>query len=392
VVQASEVKIRFLVEGRHERDASDMNQTSATIGWLLVIATVTACNRSGPEGPAETEALVIGAESVLLVERDAIHTGPVLSGTLEAERSATVRAEVGGSVLETTREEGQPVAAGEILARIQDNAVQDAYLSAQSGVRSAENALEVARREAERAERLVAGGALAARDLDLARSSLAAAQAQAADAIARQAQALELLEATRVRAPLAGVVSERSVNPGDVVTPGTALFTVIDPRRMRLEASVPSEQLAALEVGTPVEFEVRGYPGTTFRGVIERINPAADPVTRQVPIYVSVPNTGGRLVAGLYADGQVQRESRETLVVPLAAVDETGSAPTVLRVRGGSTERIPVTLGVRDASTERVEIVSGVAQGDTLLAGAARGITPGTPVQIGARRPLADAQ
>jgi membrane fusion protein, multidrug efflux system len=352
-----------------------------------VVAVVAGCGGPEVEGSEEADALAVGPESVVIVKHDGISTGPIISGTLETERSATVRAEIGGSVLGTFAEEGQPVGAGQLLARIDDAAVQDALLSAQSGLRSAENSVEIAEREASRAERLAAGGAIATRDAELALNQLSTAHAQLADAVARLSQAQKQLDATRVRSPLDGAVSERAVNAGDVVAPGAALFTVIDPSRMRLEAAVPSEQLGSLSVGTPVEFEVRGYPGVVFRGTIERINPAADPATRQVPIYVSVPNVGNRLVAGLFAEGQVERESRDALIIPMSALDETDAAPTVLRLRGGLTERVNVQLGVRDPETERVEIVAGLAAGDTLLTGAARTITPGTPVRIGVLSP-----
>jgi multidrug efflux pump subunit AcrA (membrane-fusion protein) len=138
-------------------------------------------------------------------------------------------------------------------------------------------------------------------------------------------------------------------------------------------------------VGAPVEFRVQGYPGRVFTGVVERINPVADPATRQVEIYVTVPNNGGALVAGLFAEGQVQSEARDALAVPAKAVDQTGQTASVLRVRAGKTERVPVQTGLRDPNAERVEVVAGLAPGDTVLVGAAMGTTPGTPVRVGGR-------
>ena len=140
--------------------------------------------------------------------------------------------------------------------------------------------------------------------------------------------------------------------------------------------------LFALKIGTPVEFEVRGYPGQTFDAHIERIAPAADPVTRQVTIFVDVPNTRGRLVAGLFAEGRVTSERRQSIVVPATAVDTGGQTPWVLRLRDGKAERVPVQIGVRDDRAERGEILTGLAAGDVLLTGAARAVTPGTPVTV----------
>jgi RND family efflux transporter MFP subunit len=324
----------------------------------------------------------IGAESVVTVAVVELRTGPLLSGELRAAREATVRAKMPGSVLEVRAEEGQSVQRGAVLARIEARPLQDALVSSQSGVRSAEQSLAVAEREADRTASLVKGGALADRDLELARSAVTGAQAQVADARARLASVRQQLDDAVVTAPISGVLSGRPVNAGDVVSPGTLLATIIDPSSMLLEASVQSDALSSLKINTPVEFEVRGYPGQTFEGHIERIAPSADPVTRQVNIFVDVPNTRGQLVAGLFAEGRVTSERRQAILVPATAVDTSGPGAWVLRLRDGKAERVPVQVGVRDDRSERIEILSGVAAGDVLLGGAARAITPGTPVTV----------
>jgi len=332
--------------------------------------------------PRQTPAVTIGKESIAVVSRQPISTGPLLSGELRPEREATVRAQVGGSLLDVRVDQGQPVREGQLLARVEASAIKDAQASAQTAVHSAEQSLQLATREAQRTEMLVKGGALAERDLETARNTVSAAQAQLAEARARLAAASTQLDYTFIRAPITGVVSNRAVGTGDVVTSGTALFTVIDPSSMRLDASVPSEALGALRVGAPVKFQVRGYPDQTFDGHIERISPVADPSTRLVPIFVSIPNTRGRLVAGLFAEGRVTSETRTALVVPSTAVDLTSARPWVLRLNNGKAERVDVELGVRDDRGERVEITSGVAEGDVLLMGAAQTVTPGTPVRV----------
>lgn len=370
-------------------------QTNRFGGWArgvaLLVATLLAagCGRDGEAEAAAPVVVSVSPENVVLASRDQIQTGPLISGSLAAEEEATIRAQVGGAVLEVLAEEGEPVRRGALLARIEDAEVRDVYASARAAVSTAEGAVQIARRDLERSQTLSDAGAVPTRNVETARVQLSNAQAQLAQAQAQFASARERLDNTRITAPITGVVSRRAVNAGDIVAPGAELFTVIDPGSMELEASVPSGELGALQVGTPVEFEVRGYPGQTFTGKIERISPAADPVTRQVPIYVEIPNTSGTLVSGLFAEGRVASESREGLVVPLAAVDTEGPAPVVMRVRGGRTEQVAVELGLRDERTERVEIVSGVEVGDTLLAGAARGIATGTPVRVGRAAPTA---
>jgi RND family efflux transporter MFP subunit len=160
------------------------------------------------------------------------------------------------------------------------------------------------------------------------------------------------------------------------------MFTVVDPTTMRLEGTVPANQLAAISIGSPVSFSVSGYPDRAFTGKITRVNPIADPATGQVRVVVSVPNSGKSLVGGLFAEGRVASERRNALVVPTTAVDVTGVKPFVIRLKDGKVERVDVELGLRDEESERVEIKSGLVQGDTLLTGAARGISPGTPVRV----------
>jgi RND family efflux transporter MFP subunit len=365
-------------------------------GILAIAALVsTACgggkDASAANTTADSATMMIGREAIAVVEKKTISTGPAISGSLAPELEATVRAEVAGPVLQTYVEAGQSVPKGTVMARIDDTALRDSHISAQSEVRTAEQSLQVARRNAERSASLAAAGAIAERDLEQANWNVTNAQSQLASARARLALASEQLAKTRVRAPFAGIVSEKSVSAGDVVQPGTEMFTVVDPSSMRLEASVPAEQLGALRVGAPVAFSVSGYPGRTFTGKIARINPTADPTTRQLRILVSLPNENRTLVAGLFAEGRVSSEAHEGLVAPMAAVDIRGLRPTVVRLRGGRVERAPVELGLRDEAAETVEISSGVAAGDTLLLGAAQGISQGTRVRVGvvADRPTA---
>ncbi len=353
--------------------------------FLLPVAfAIAACGAEADkaDAPAAPAAVQVGQENIITVVREAIVTGPIISGELRAEREATVRAEISGPVVQVNAQEGQAVRQGALLGRIEATALDDARRSAVSAVTSAENQLAVARREAERTEQLVSAGALAARDLDLAKANVTAAEAQLADARSRLVGAQEQAGDAVLRAPISGILSERAVNVGDVVSPGTALFTIIDPRSMRLEASVPSEELSALRIGATVQFSVRGYE-QPFEGRIERISPQADSVTRQVPIFVAIPNVGGRLVAGLFAEGRVVSAAANGLIVPQNAVNTSGETAWVLRVADGKAQRVDVTIGLRDPRTERVEIKAGLNEGDIVLRGAAQGITPGTPVNVG---------
>jgi RND family efflux transporter MFP subunit len=306
-----------------------------------------------------------------------------VSGSLAPEREAQIRAQIGGTVLQTAVEAGQRVSDGALLVRLDDAAVRDMVLSARSAVASAQAGAEVASRNFQRSETLLKAGAIAERDAESARQQNTAAQASLANARAQLANAEKQLSNTVVRAPVAGIVGQRAVSAGDVVSVGGLLVTVVDPTSMRVEASVPAEQLSSIRVGAPVRFRVSGYGDRQFEGRITRVSPVADPATRQVPIIASIPNSGNTLVGGLFAEGRVASDAHEGIVVPLNAVDQRGVAPQVLRLRNGRAERVTVDLGLQDAAAETVEVRSGIAVGDTLLAGAAQGITPGTVVKVG---------
>jgi membrane fusion protein (multidrug efflux system) len=361
-----------------------MRDTKKVAGAVALCLVLAACGRDGEaaEKPKADAGVTLGPENVYVVVAEEIATGPQLAGSLAAEREARVNAEIGGLVQGVFADEGQPVRAGQLLARIDAAAIRDQVLSGQSAVRSAEQQVSLARRNVERNETLAAAGAVAQRDLETARNTLAGAQAQLAGARAQLSSAQEQMGKATVNAPISGIVSERPVSAGSVVQMGGPLFTIVDPGSMQLEASVPAAELGQVRIGAPVRFTVTGYPGQTFTGTVQRINPAADPVTRQVPVIVSIPNAQGTLVSGLFAEGRVTSEARQGIVVPASAVDERGVQPVVVRLKGGVAERVPVTLGVRDAETDRVEITGGVAAGDTLLIGAALGTSPGTRVTV----------
>ncbi len=356
------------------------------IAVIAGLAMLTGCSGGGKsDARAETAPPVtrVGAENVTVVKMDRVESGPAISGSLTAEREASIRAEVAGSVVQIVAEQGERVGRGALLARIDDSAIRESQISARSGVTTAQLSFEIAQREMSRAERLQAAGAIADRDLESMRRGSTAAQAQLADAKSRLAMAEKQLGATQVRAPFAGIVGDRQVSAGDIVSPGALLFTVVDPSSMRLEASLPAEALSNVRIGAPVHFTVTGYTDRTFTGRVSRISPSADPVTRQVKIVVTIP-ASGQLVSGLFAEGRVATESKNALSVPMNAVDRRGLEPFVLRIRNGKVEKVVVTLGTIDDVAERIELSGGVASGDTLLLGTAQGISAGTSVAVSA--------
>jgi RND family efflux transporter MFP subunit len=357
---------------------------------LALSAAVTACGKAPEAAPVDAAGTpqAIGVENIAVARQDTLRSGPSISGTLIADREARIRAELSGAVLQTLVDAGQRVSEGTVLARIDEGTVRDLAISARSGVAQANIAAEQAARELQRSKTLVAAGAIAERDVESAERANLAAQAQLADAKARLSSAEKNLANATIRAPFAGIVAEKSVSPGDIVSPGSALFTVIDPRSLRVEASVPASALSEVRVGAPVMFKVNGAD-RMLEGRITRVSPMVNPQTKQVSILATVPNSANALVAGLFVEGRVAAEKRIGILVPQQAVDLAGITPTVMRVRAGKVEKVEVQLGVRDEAAELFEISSGLAGGDTVLLGAARGISVGAAVAVSTPRDAA---
>ncbi|NMO19708.1 efflux RND transporter periplasmic adaptor subunit [Pyxidicoccus fallax] len=365
---------------------------SRGLGLLLAVACTAAGCKKGSEDAAAAQAVEpvvsLGAENVARVEMRELQSGPGISGTLQARTAAAVRAEVGGTILGIKAEQGQEVKKGQELARIEDATLRDQLIAARTAARTAASALRVAQAEQERSAKLAKAGVITPRDLERAQLGVAQAEGQLAEARSRLALAQEQLGRARIVAPFDGVVSERQANAGDVVQPGAPLFTIVDPRTLRLEASVPAAVLEQVKVDTPVEFQVTGYGDRTFSGKVERINPVVDPATGQVRIYVAIPNMDLQLLAGLFAEGRVASQARQALAVPVDAVDDANGQPSVLRIQDERVKRVPVTVGLTDAVEQQVEVRSGLRAGDVVVLGSARDtVGEGSRVKVEPPRP-----
>ena len=354
----------------------DLRVTTVLIAVAFAAA---SCSRPAPPPPAPP--VQLGPESFVVASTQQIESGPVISGTLVPRDQAVVRAQIAGSVLRTMVDQGSAVRAGEVIATIDNSALTDAVTSARNGVTNAESALDVARREQSREEALLKAGAISQQSVDQATRATVAAEAGVSQAKAMLASAQKQLGYATVRAPFSGIVSEKSVSTGDVVQQGTALYTIVDPSTLELQGTIPAEALDVVRVGLPVQFDITGYPGRKFQGVIARINPTADPTTRQVRIYADIPNSGKTLVGGLYAQGRVASQSKVALTLPSDAVDHRTITPAVILLHNGVVERQTVTLGTLDEKNNLVEITSGLNAGDTILRGAAMDVALGSKVK-----------
>lgn len=337
---------------------------------LLSLAALAGCGGHASEhatGAAASADLRLSPADVVTAEVTDLAAGVPVSGTLEPAVDIRITAPVGDVLDAVPVREGEAVAQGQVLARFRADAIEPAAVSAEA-------ALAVAAADRERHQNLYREGAVSKRDLEAAEAQWRSAEAQASAARKRLAESV-------VRAPVAGVIAERHVEAGTRRDVGDPMFRLVNTRTLEFEATVPGEHAAAVRRGAPVRLVVSGWAGKAIEGVIARVNAAADPATRQVKLYVSVPNPGGALVGGLYATGTVvTARAAQALAVPLAAVHGAGDSLWVMVVEDGRLARKPVRTGVRDEVRELVQVTAGLAPGAAVVRAPVEGLAPGAAV------------
>jgi membrane fusion protein, multidrug efflux system len=378
---------------------SDLRRSRGAAVAALLVLGAAACGGGEGEaaeakGTAEQEKVtVLGPRDVAPVETAQLAGGVALTGSLEPYRIAEVKSQVGGVLRGLSVDRGSAVGSGQVLARIEAQGITSQAAGARSGVAAAEAQVSLARRQLESARSLYQAGAMSELDFRAAEAQFEAAPAQLAGARSNATGASEQAGRTAVRAPFAGQVSERVANEGEAVNPGQTILTVVNGDFLELRGQVPVDLANQVRPGQAVEFTLTAFPGRTFSGNVARIDPVADPGTRQVGVTLRLRNTG-ELIPGMFASGRVVTGGdRQALVVPLAAVRGQGADQHVLAVLGDSVVRRPVTLGQRDDQRGVVAVESGLAAGERVIV--SPGVVPaGSRVRVqaaGAGAPAAAA-
>ncbi len=336
--------------------------TSASKGPAPVARTASA-----PGAGASQPTLLIAPEDVATAQLAARAQGPVITGSIQPEKRADLRAEVSAVVMQVLKENGEAVKRGELLVTLDATTIRDNLASANESARAATQALEQAERSVQRLRTLQAQGMTSQQALEDAEVRRNSAQSETLAAKARVASASQQLARTEVRAPFDGVVSERRASAGDTAQIGKELLKVIDPRSMRFEGLVSADRMHEVKLGQKVAFRINGYPGTDFTGFIKRVDAAANATTRQLEVHVAF--NGGELprVAGLYAEGRIESGTVQVLSLPEAAIVRAGEAAAVWRVDDSRLTRVALQLGERDERSGEVEVKAGLAAGARYL-------------------------
>lgn len=290
-----------------------------------------------------------------------------VTGTLVPAQQSTVASQAAGRVLSVAVRPGDSVNEGDVLAEI-DQANLALQLAQQRATADATRAqLVSSRQQLERTQELARQGLASPSALEQARSATSALEANLT-ALESAVQVAELaVSNATVTAPISGIVSERSVEPGQTISAGTPVITVVNLSQMEFQAAASVNSSAQVSPGQSVKVTATGLDNQTFEGKVTRVNPVAQTGTRTVPIYILIDNAEGLLRGGMFATGQITvAEKADAIAVPLAALREDAEGRYVLKLDNGTLARQAVDVGTawdRGATFE----VDGLKAGDLVV-------------------------
>jgi RND family efflux transporter MFP subunit len=348
----------------------------AALSAVALAALLAGCGKGGNQAVAAAKPAdpAASAPSLLLAPEDlrststGVHaTGPVITGSIQPERRADLRAEVPAIVMQVLKDNGERVRKGDLLVRLDDTAIRDSLASAEEASRASSQSFEQAERQMQRLKTLQAQGMTSMQALEDAEMRRNNAQSDFVAAKSRVVAARQQLQRTEVRAPFDGVVSDRKVSGGDTAQVGKELVKVIDPASMRFEGLVSSDRMAEIQIGQPVIFRINGFGATEFNGKVKRVDASANASTRQVEVLVGFEGGQVPAVAGLYAEGIVATSGQKALMLPDAALTKEGDSIYVWRVKGNTLNKVKVKLGDRDLRSGDFVVLAGLSEGEQIL-------------------------
>ena len=288
-------------------------------------------------------------------------------GSLRSDESVTIRPEVAGRVAAINFQEGQRVAKGAVLLRLDPSINEAEVLQARAN-------LKLARSKYERAVDLSKSNFISGQARDEAENNLRVAEAAVALVEARLAK-------TEIRAPFAGVIGLRSVSIGDYVKEGADIVNLESIDLLKVDFRVPEVYMRLVKAGQPLQVALDAYPGKTFEGRVFAVNPLLDAAGRAVVIRAQVKNADAALRPGMFARVRlITSESTDSLVVPEQALVPQGSEQFVFKVVDGRAVRAKVEVGQRREG--KVEVVSGVTAGEVVVVSGHQRLRDGVPVAV----------
>lgn len=350
-------------------------------GWVMalvvaVIAGAIAWNvlrdSGAPQSVAATPPPVAPLEfstvDIAPVERRVLSRSLPLSGSLSPVVQATVKSKVSGEVQQVTVREGQDVQESEVIARIDTRNLRAQYDRELAAVEKARADLDLATLNRDKNRSLLEKNFISQNTYESTESAYAGSVAGLKLAEAQARLARISLDDAVIRAPFAGTVARRLVQPGEKVSTDAAIVSLVDLSQMWLEAPVPASDIPDVRVGQKVRFGVNGFGDREFHGQVQRINPVTMDGSRAITVYVAVGNDDGSLKGGMFAQGELTLHATDpVLAVPQTAIHQAAGESYVYALQNGKIARKPITLGAAIKGEEFAEVRDGLQQGDSVI-------------------------
>ncbi|MDC8013216.1 efflux RND transporter periplasmic adaptor subunit [Tahibacter soli] len=287
-------------------------------------------------------------------------------GTLRADEAVTVRPEVAGRIEAVLFDEGQKIAKGAPLFRLDPSLARADVAEAQANASNSD-------RELKRATELAGKKLIAPADVDTKRAQAKVDEAKLASTRTR-------LEKTELRAPFAGTVGLRKVSPGEYVNAGDALVDLVARDTLKFDFSLPEVYLGRFQPGQKITLGVDALGARKFDGEVYAVAPQVDLTTRSVTLRARVPNPDGVLHPGQFARVALEVGSKaNALLVPEQALWPQGDKQFVYIIKDGKAELVQITTGLRKPGL--VEVTSGITANDLVISAGQMKIGPGMKVQ-----------
>jgi RND family efflux transporter MFP subunit len=360
---------------------------------------------AAPASAPALAALQLASDDLLSAHPQALTRSVAVSGSVRAVNTALVKAKVAGELLTLDPREGDTVRAGQVLGRIDTLEADLRLRQAEQNAESARAQADIAKRQLDNNQALVAQGFISPTSLDTAAATDRGARASLQAALTAVELARKSRADAELRTPISGQVSQRLAQPGERVPIDTKILEIVDLSKLELEAAVPPDEAGAVRVGAIARLTVEGLAEPVSAKVV-RISPSTQAGTRAVLVYLALQPAPG-LRAGLFARGAIALEQRQTLALPVSAVriDEARPYVIVLAPAGpaapaasaaaatqvsasASPPRLlhrAVQLGTRgqdSAGNDLVEIRAGLRDGEQVLRGSVGTVRDGTPARL----------
>jgi RND family efflux transporter MFP subunit len=329
-------------------------------GLALAAVLLAAC---GQDAPPPQPARASQDLQTALVEVRSLELAYTAEALVEAVRQSTVSAQIAGRIVDLRFDVGDTVKKGEVIVRIDERAAARALEASEAQVREAQAALANARAQYERSKQLLAQKFISQAALDQAESAYKAAQARVGALLAGAGAAATERSFATVLAPYSGVVSARHVELGEMATPGKPLMTGFDPSTLRVVATVPQAQVAAIRASGKARVEVPSA-GRWVEVKEMTIMPAADPRTHTTRVRLELPADVRGVYPGVYARAHFVTGAAPRLLVPRAAVFRRSELTAVYVVGEDGRPRLRQVRVGAAGDEHSVEVLAGLRPGE----------------------------